>query len=122
MSTEASTAENAIHHRIVVAAGALLIASPWILGYDGSYGATWNAAGIGAFIVVLGLFSLVNFAEWQDWFAGAAALWVAVAPWVAGFSDVAAAMTAHVVLGGVVFLLCIWRIRRLHMGGTPHHV
>ncbi len=98
-----------------------LFVSPWLLGFVGvapaagavagaapaagaavSAGftrAAWNAWALGIVVAAVAIWAIAMFAEWQDWLNGILGLWLVVAPWVLGFSGMAAAVWDHVIVG-----------------------
>ena len=95
---------------ICMGVGALLLISPLALGYGSDKPAQWHAVILGIVIGALSIHSLVKIAEWEEWARLAAGAWVIVAPWVLGFTSVAAATWANVVLGAVTTLCSAWRV------------
>ncbi|QFU15042.1 SPW repeat protein [Microvirga thermotolerans] len=94
--------------------GALLIVSPWLLGFSGEATALWSACVTGLLIGIAALAALVDLREWESWTALVLGLWAAAAPWVLGFSGVSAAMGVHVLVGLAVAALAafeLWMLR-----------
>jgi hypothetical protein len=87
--------------------GLALVAAPFALGYRDNPAALWGSIVIGAVVVaVSGYRAYRNTAErWEGWVdvvAGAAAILV---PFIFGFSAVATALWAFVVIGLLIVLL-----------------
>lgn len=101
---------------INVVLGALLFISPWVLSYTGRDLAAWSAWIGGVVVAILAIAALVRFAEWEEWINVALGVWLVIAPWVLGFSAVAAAMWSHVILGVVIAALAAWRAWTAHHG------
>jgi hypothetical protein len=94
--------------------GVCLALAPWALGFTGEVAATWNALIVGAAIALVALGALFVFREWEEWVNLALGVWAILAPWLLGFTTVAAAMYAHVIIGlivGVLAALDLWMIR-----------
>jgi hypothetical protein len=101
--------------------GALIIVSPWIaqigdLGY-----ATLNAVLIGL-LVIMAAWLEVAWMEfmapqiWEEWVELVLGLWLAVSPWIFGYSQLMVPTTMHVVFGGLVAVLALaelWQDRAL---------
>ena len=101
---------------INVVLAALLFVSPWVFSYTGESLAAWSAWIGGGVVAILAIAALVRFAEWEEWINVALGVWLVIAPWVLGFSAVAAAMWSHVILGVVIAALAAWRAWSAHHG------
>ena len=97
---------------------AFLFVSPWLFGFAEQPLASWNAWICGAVIAVVALAAIAWFAEWEEWINIAIGIWLVVAPWVLGFSMVAAAMWSHVIFGAVIIAFAAWSAWSAHHGGT----
>jgi hypothetical protein len=82
--------------------GALLMVSPWALGFIPETAIAWNAVLSGMLVAVLALAALAMFQRWQVWASLAAGLWIAVSPWVIGFADHADSLRVHLIIGATV--------------------
>ncbi len=89
---------------------AALALSPWLGGYADSAAATWTAVLLAALVAAVALAALLSFARWEEWLNAAFGALIVVAPWLVGFSDVAAAMWWHVVTGAVIAALALYEI------------
>jgi predicted MFS family arabinose efflux permease len=85
-----------------------LFVSPWVFGYTAQENAAGNAYLAGLIVAAMALAALYAFQEWEEWVSGIFGVWLIIAPWVMGFSTVAAAMYSHVVIGIAVLVLAIW--------------
>ncbi|WP_137390122.1 SPW repeat protein [Rhodoligotrophos defluvii] len=85
--------------------GICLALSPWVLAYTTEAAAAWNAWLAGAAIALIAIGALVSFTEWEEWANLVLGLWVLAAPWLLGFSTVAAATNTHVIAGIIVAIL-----------------
>jgi hypothetical protein len=74
----------------------------------GPAAAAWNAWVVGVVIAALAIWAIVMFAEWQDWLNGILGVWLVIAPWVLGFSSLAAASWNHVIVGLLVVACAAW--------------
>jgi hypothetical protein len=97
---------------------AFLFVSPWLFGFTSHSLASWNAWICGAVIAALALAAIVRFAEWEEWINVALGAWLVIAPWILGFTAVAAAMWTHVILGLVILVFAGWSAWSAHRGGT----
>src|SRR4029450_9706655 len=79
--------------------GVCLALAPWALGFTGEVAPTWNALIVGAAIALVALGALFAFREWEEWVNLALGVWAILAPWLLGFTTVAAAMYAHGIIG-----------------------
>jgi hypothetical protein len=84
--------------------GALLLFSPWLLGYALAP-STWSAWGLGFLILALSLSTAVDTRAWPDWANLALGLATVAAPHLLGFSDAPAALWAHTAVGLLVSFL-----------------
>ena len=94
-------------------AGLALVLSPWLFAFTGI--AAWNAWIVGAAIALIAIGASVAFANWEEWTNLGLGLWAVVAPWILGFSDIAAAAYAHVLVGLLVAASAgveLWLIHR----------
>ncbi|MER9585604.1 SPW repeat protein [Mesorhizobium sp. M0051] len=86
-------------------AGIALAISPWYLGFAAEAYAAWNAWIAGAVIALIAVGALVAIHEYEEWANIVVGLCTLVSPWVLGFSAVAAALWAHVIVGVIVAVL-----------------
>jgi hypothetical protein len=91
-----------------------LFVSPWALGYAAESPINWNAWLSGILIALLAVTALAIFAEWQEWLALAAGVWVVLSPWVLHFSIHQTTTTLHVIAGIVVAAVAALRLWYLH--------
>jgi len=97
--------------------GAILVVSPWILGFSGTTLMTWNACVTGAVIAVVALMAARQAYDWEEWVNLIAGLWAAVSPWALGFSAMTSAMWIHLAIGLVVAVLAAGELWKLY--GSP---
>ena len=98
---------------------AVLFLAPWLWSFTGTTAAAWNAWISAAVIGVIALAAVFAFAPWEEWLNLALGVWVAVSPWILGFTAIASALYAHVVLGLAIAVLAageLWLTRRV----LPH--
>lgn len=95
---------------ISFAMGALLVVSPWAVGFMSETSASWNAVLSGSLITLLSLIGLAVFVDWQAWWNLAAGVWVAVSPWLIAFSTDTSATRVHCIVGTVVAVASVLRI------------
>lgn len=88
----------------------LLFLSPWALGFAGETRPAWNAWIIGVVLAGFAIAALTAFAEWEEWIAGALGIWLIIAPWALGFSGIAYATWAHVMLGVLALAASAWAV------------
>jgi hypothetical protein len=69
-----------------MALGALLAASPWLLGYTGLEAATINAVIIGLLVFALSALALTLLDGWEAYISGLLGIWAALSPWLIGFT------------------------------------
>ena len=96
--------------------GGFLLISPWLFGFMGETVAAWNAILAGAFIAVLAVAAIAAFDDWEEWLSLAAGAWVAVSPWLLGFTGNSMAMRVHAIAGAVVAVAAAVRLWLAHNG------
>jgi hypothetical protein len=99
-----------------LAIGLGLFFSPWALGFFAESPANWNAWLCGLLIAAIAVVALAIFAEWQEWIAIAAGIWLALSPWVLQFSANGTAAPLHVIAGILVAAIAGLRLWFLHQG------
>lgn len=98
--------------------GLALFLSPWALGFSAESPTNWNAWLSGLLVAALAVAALAVFAEWPEWLALAAGVWVALSPWVLQFSSNPSVTPLHVVTGVLVAAAAALRIWFLHQSNT----
>ena len=89
-------------------AGIGLFLSPWLLGFSAATYAAWNAWIVGSAVALIAAAALYASYEAEEWVNLVLGIWALLAPWLLGFSAVAAAMWVHVVAGiGVAVLAAV---------------
>jgi hypothetical protein len=93
-----------------VLAGVWLMLAPFALGYGDVTAAVWNDVIIGLTVFVLALFREAKPLEhegvsWTNFVLGA---WLLVAPFVAGYGDVGAAVGNDITLGVIILICAAW--------------
>ena len=94
--------------------GILLFLSPWALRFSGDAMAARTAWVGGVIIFLMGLFALLQFAEWEEWVALIVGVLTIISPWALGFAAIQAATWSCVVLGIIVVLSSISEIWAVH--------
>jgi SPW repeat-containing protein len=86
-------------------------------------GASWNSYVFGAVIAVLALWALATpRSELLEWVSAVAGLWVLVAPFALGFTDLTAAAVSSYVVGALTIIVAVVAQQRTHRaitGGGP---
>lgn len=88
--------------------GVWLFISPWVLGYSDVGAAAGNAYIIGAAIAILAIAELSMPRRWEEWINLVLGVWLIIAPWVLGFSNVSSAVQNSVVVGIIMIVLPLW--------------
>jgi hypothetical protein len=88
--------------------GGWLILSPWVLGFQSEFNAMANAVIVGILLVAAALGAILVPRAWEEWTEAALGAWLAVSPWVLGFSTLQTATGSAVVSGVVVMVLALW--------------
>lgn len=94
--------------KTIIALGALLFVSPWLLDYFTSANASWNAWVIGLAFIAGGLAPIVYVPYWPEFAIAFLAFWLALSPRILEFSDRPVAFTAAAVIGVATMVLAIW--------------
>ncbi len=94
--------------------GAILLVSPWVLGFASDRMASWNACVSAAVIVGVAVTALLSFAEWEEWVEFVVGIWVLLSPWLIGYGDTGPAHTVHTVVGLGVIGLSLWELWLVH--------
>ena len=111
--TTLNTKENVIDIANVVL-GVCLALAPWALNFTADATAAWNAWITGTAITLVALGALVAFTQWEEWINLAIGVWAVIAPWVAAFSENAAARGVHLAVGIAVAVLAAARLWFVH--------
>jgi len=88
--------------------GAWLIVSPWLLGIQDETRPLANAVVVGVLLVAAALGAVFAPRAWEEWTEALLGLWLAISPWVLGFSGLEPARNAAVATGVAVFVLALW--------------
>lgn len=92
--------------------GMVLIAAPWLLGFADNTAATWVPVMLGVGVIVYSLFTDYELGVFRGlsmrahlWLEAIAGIFLAVSPWLFGFSD--SVSTPHVVIGLIEVALAL---------------
>lgn len=96
-----------------VALGAWLVASPWVLGFSASNGATVNAFALGIALMLLELMEFEEHEPAKDWIDLLAGLWLAVSPVALDFVSLRLASVSTVAVGLLAVLSAAWAMSPL---------
>lgn len=88
--------------------GAWLIASPWVLGFQGVTVAMVTTVAIGTLLVASSAGAMQVAAAWEEWLDMALGVLLMVAPLLFGFDAVDRALGNALVTGAVVTALALW--------------
>jgi hypothetical protein len=84
-------------------AGALIAASPWLIGQTSQNVVIWNAVAVGTLVLVLAALQLASLQLWEEVGEVLCGLWLIASPFNLGYAGTLA--ISHFVLGAVVILL-----------------
>ena len=88
--------------------GVWLVISPWVLGFQNSSPALSNSLIIGMALLATALGAIFVPSAWEEWTEVGLGVWMALAPWMFGFSNLGLA-TANALVSGIVMLaLAMW--------------
>lgn len=84
--------------------GVVLIIAPFILGYSSNQAALWSSMLIGLVVALVSLYKALSkdTARWEYAVAAAMGLVAVFAPFMFGFSTIATAMWATIILGAII--------------------
>lgn len=88
--------------------GIWLLAAPWALGFGNDSMAMSNSVVIGLVLIAAALGAVWLPQAWEEWIEAILGLWMAVSPWLLGFSHLHAATVSSLVTGLVVLALALW--------------
>lgn len=87
--------------------GIWLFLSPWF-GIGVTETAAWNSWIFGAVIAVMAGWALANPQVWEEWVNLVVGIWVLIAPFVLGFTELEGAMWNHIIVGLIVAADAAW--------------
>lgn len=102
--------------------GILIVLSPWFTGQSDDIAVVTNAGLIGALVLALAAFELVDLHRWEESGEFVCGAWLAASPFIFGYAG--GLRTSHLVLGAVVMLLAaleLWQDRNLSEAELARH-
>lgn len=94
--------------------GAWLFVSPWVLQFvvptGSNASAAWNAWISGIVIAVVALVALFQSQQWKEWANILVGIWVAISPWVLGYTSLTTATSNAVIVGIITVCLAGWEL------------
>jgi len=96
------------------ALGVWLIVAPLVLGFQSELGALANTVFVGVLLLAAALGAIFVPRAWEEWTETGLGLWLAVSPWIVGFTSPLAKINA-VVIGLVVLTLALWALQDLDL-------
>jgi hypothetical protein len=94
--------------------GAFLFVSPWLFGFQQESVAAWNAWIGGAIAAIIALLAANQIYDWEEWLDGIVGFWIAVSPWLLGFTAIRSAMWVHLIVGIAIVVLAATELSRLY--------
>jgi hypothetical protein len=88
--------------------GAWLIASPWVLGFQGNSAALSASLIIGMALIAAAVGAMWLPQAWEEWTEAALGVLMVISPWVLGYNSLAAAQTSAILSGLLVLVLAFW--------------
>ena len=88
--------------------GAWLIVSPWLLGIQDEPRPLANAVIVGILLLATALGAVFAPRAWEEWTEALLGLWLAISPWVLGFSGLETARNAAPATVVAVLVLALW--------------
>lgn len=80
--------------------------------------AGWNAWILGVVIFLVAASALARLSLWQEWVNLILGIWLFIAPWALGFSNLANAAWDHWIVGVLVFLFALWDLGTIRSRST----
>jgi hypothetical protein len=98
--------------------GVFLFISPWLIGFQELRYASWNAW-IGGFVIaILALAAIAALQEWEEWVNLLAGAWIAISPWILGFTGLKNVLWTHLAVGLIVAALAALELWFMHKTPT----
>lgn len=101
--------------------GILLFLSPWLMDFSSHGNAALSAQIAGAVIFSLAIAEMLAFNVWEEWIGCATGVWLLLAPWLFGFSEVPGLVAIHFSAGLLTILFTIWSLSDHTIGGPASH-
>jgi hypothetical protein len=97
--------------------GVWVVIAPFLLGYRGTGSALWNDVIVGVAVVILAVSAAMseneNTIKTMGWITAVLGLWLVLAPFILGYSAIAAALWSDIIAGVVILILSVWAEREL---------
>ena len=93
---------------VELALGAWLLVSPWVLGFQGTEIAMWNAVILGGVIAVYAMFELGIPKAWEEWISMLLGAWLVVSPFALKFSAQHFASWDTIIVGVLTAVFAAW--------------
>lgn len=95
-----------------------LFISPWVLQFGAGSGAAgaqmgvvstaaWDAWVMAVLTFLVAISAVSRIEMWQEWLLMIFGIWLFIAPWVLGFTQLASASWDHWIVGALVFLIAL---------------
>ncbi|MFC5498182.1 SPW repeat protein [Caenimonas terrae] len=88
--------------------GAWLVASPWVLGFQGNSSALSSSLVIGVALIAAAAGAMWLPQAWEEWTEAALGVLMMASPWLMGFTGLEAARTSAILSGLAVLALALW--------------
>lgn len=93
-----------------VLVGVWLLVSPFVLGFSGYGGPTWNAAIIGLGTLAVMYSPPRHETDWRGYAGVFLGVWVLISPWVLGYAHIVPALWNSVVVGIILAGAAVTRL------------
>lgn len=90
--------------------GIWMIVSPWALAYQDETNAMQNALFVGVLVAALAAIELFKVQAWEEWTNFALGIWLAMSPWLLGFSGIVLATYNALIVGIAIAALALWAL------------
>jgi hypothetical protein len=103
--------------------GALLVISPWLMGYAEAPMALFNALIVGIALIAASLGAIFVPRAWEEWTELGLGAWLMISPWLLGFAAMEGAMLMAVLTGLAIVVLALWTLMTdSEYSGWWHHM
>lgn len=124
--------DRAIHRRshlverwrdwLLLAFGVWLVISPFVLGYGGpGVGmAMWNPIIVGVAVIIFAAAVVMKPQQWEEWINLVLGVWLILAPFILGFTQLQAALWNHLIVGALIVAGAVWSLMQMRAHNVRH--
>jgi hypothetical protein len=110
METRTTTGQVKIASGLNVLLGIWLFIAPFLLGYSDVAAALWNDIIVGAIVLILAGIRVWKpmHNRWLSWTNVLLGIWLAIAPFILGYTEITAALWNDIIVGVAIIILGAW--------------